>query len=193
MMSCGICSKWQHISCHDNADLLAGRRKRNWDIEEFICQHCRPQKYSSSHQQYPSRQYSTAHSHAQQPQTGDRMTYANPTTNLSAPRAPAGYTGVQAYANTIPSGQHHDHNFRTSTPTSMSQRPYQAHSAITFAHYQPDPQGFSTRQTYQRDLPGQHTYQQQPQYMPFSSQPQGVSMNPRPVQVRLALGLGLLL
>lgn len=191
MMSCGICSKWQHISCHDNADLRAGRPKRNWDAEEFICQRCRSQKSNGPYQHHQPRQYqdnSTTHPHIQQSQTSDRMMYVNPIANFSAPRAAPRYAGVQAYATSTPSGQHDYDNFRTSTSTSIVQRPYQAHPAITFAHYQPDPQGFSTRQTYQRDLPIQSSaYLQQPQYPPFPSQQQGVPMTLRPVRMTFNL------
>ena len=41
MMSCGLCSKWQHIACHDHADHQAGRVRRNWDVVEFFCLKCR--------------------------------------------------------------------------------------------------------------------------------------------------------
>lgn len=41
MMSCGLCSKWQHIACHDRADQQAGRSRRNWDVVEFFCLKCR--------------------------------------------------------------------------------------------------------------------------------------------------------
>lgn len=41
MMSCGLCSKWQHIACHDHADQQVGRRRRNWDVVEFFCLKCR--------------------------------------------------------------------------------------------------------------------------------------------------------
>ncbi|KAJ4479956.1 hypothetical protein J3R30DRAFT_3873140 [Lentinula aciculospora] len=41
LMSCALCSKWQHISCHDQVDRHAGRPRRNWDQVEFICRRCR--------------------------------------------------------------------------------------------------------------------------------------------------------
>ncbi|KAF9533716.1 hypothetical protein CPB83DRAFT_405954 [Crepidotus variabilis] len=41
MMSCGICSRWQHIQCHDRADRDAGRPRRNWKSEDFVCGRCR--------------------------------------------------------------------------------------------------------------------------------------------------------
>ncbi|KAI9440096.1 hypothetical protein H4582DRAFT_1577070 [Lactarius indigo] len=40
LLCCGKCSKWQHIACHDLADRQAGRPKRDWDREEFICRAC---------------------------------------------------------------------------------------------------------------------------------------------------------
>lgn len=40
-MCCGSCSKWQHIPCHDQADVHAGRPRRNWDQVDFICRQCR--------------------------------------------------------------------------------------------------------------------------------------------------------
>jgi hypothetical protein len=43
-MSCGLCSKWQHIACHDRADQQAGRRRRNWDVVEFFCLQCRARR-----------------------------------------------------------------------------------------------------------------------------------------------------
>lgn len=190
MMSCGICSKWQHISCHDNADLRAGRSKRDWDTEEFVCQRCRSQKYSIPYQQHQPRQrqdHNVIHPHTQQSPTSDRMMYINPVANFSAPRAPPRYAGVQAYATSTPNGQHDYDNFRTSTPSSMGQRPYQV-PAITFAHYQPDPQGFSTRQTYQRDLPSQgQTYSQQAQYASFSSQQHSAPITLRQVRITFSL------
>lgn len=39
-MSCGKCSKWQHIACHDAVDKEAGRPMRNWDDVDFLCKHC---------------------------------------------------------------------------------------------------------------------------------------------------------
>jgi len=41
MMSCALCSKWQHIICHNKRDQAAGHPPQNWDSVEFICQRCR--------------------------------------------------------------------------------------------------------------------------------------------------------
>ena len=172
MMSCGICSKWHHIYCHDAADQRTGRPKRNWDIEEFVCQRCRSQATRTYHgsQLQPSKLYSdhsSARLRTQLPPSTDRTAYT-PTTVLRA--API-YAGTQPYGMTIPDGYHMQDNLRTTThaPQQQSYQP-QPPSAITFAHYQPDPQGFSTRQTYHRDIPSQsQAYQQQ--YARPSSQP----------------------
>jgi hypothetical protein len=189
-MSCGICNKWQHIPCHDSADLQAGRRKRNWDNEEFICQRCisrKSQKYDGS---YQSRQYQAQSSgRLQQPHT-ERMTYTQPIANISAARAHPGYTGMQSYVSSTPSGQNRHDTLQAPTSTSMTQhRPYQPHSSITFAHYQPDPEGFSTRQTYQRDLPNNSQAFQRSQYVGrLSQQPQPeMATNLPPGQVCLVV------
>lgn len=146
MMSCGICGKWQHIICHDNADLRAGRSKRDWNVEEFVCQRCRSraaQKHDGSYQQYQM-----AHPLQSQPRS-----HIQPVTN-PPPRVHPAYTAVQPYPNSALVLQNGHDDFLPPTSSSMAQqRPYQPHAPITFAHYQPDPQGFSTRQTYQRDLP----------------------------------------
>lgn len=43
MVSCGLCSRWQHIPCYDHADRIAGRPRRNWDYQQFYCHRCRSQ------------------------------------------------------------------------------------------------------------------------------------------------------
>ena len=48
MMSCALCSKWQHILCHNKRDQAAGHPARNWDSVEFICQRCRAYQLDGS-------------------------------------------------------------------------------------------------------------------------------------------------
>jgi hypothetical protein len=48
MMSCALCSKWQHILCHNKRDQAAGHPTRNWDSVEFICQRCRDYQLDGS-------------------------------------------------------------------------------------------------------------------------------------------------
>jgi hypothetical protein len=50
LLCCGRCSKWQHIACHDLADRQAGRPKRNWDREEFICRACQDRNVANGKQ-----------------------------------------------------------------------------------------------------------------------------------------------
>ncbi|KAJ6549187.1 hypothetical protein B0H10DRAFT_2129091 [Mycena sp. CBHHK59/15] len=47
MLCCGLCSQWQHIACHDHADMQAGRPGRNWDEAEFVCRQCQTRRTSS--------------------------------------------------------------------------------------------------------------------------------------------------
>lgn len=39
-MCCESCNKWQHIRCHDQADFIAGRPRRNWELVDFVCHVC---------------------------------------------------------------------------------------------------------------------------------------------------------
>ena len=48
MMSCALCSKWQHILCHNKRDQAAGHPTRNWDSVDFICQRCRSYQLDGS-------------------------------------------------------------------------------------------------------------------------------------------------
>ncbi|CAL1715762.1 unnamed protein product [Somion occarium] len=41
LVSCGSCSRWQHIQCHDYADHHARRPRRNWETQQFTCSRCR--------------------------------------------------------------------------------------------------------------------------------------------------------
>lgn len=51
LMCCEVCTKWQHIRCHDQADFISGRPRRDWDSEEFVCGSCKTYtKERMSHQ-----------------------------------------------------------------------------------------------------------------------------------------------
>ncbi|KAJ7116297.1 hypothetical protein C8R44DRAFT_792106 [Mycena epipterygia] len=52
MLCCGLCSQWQHIACHDRADLHAGKPRRNWDQVEFICRQCQARRVASKNSGY---------------------------------------------------------------------------------------------------------------------------------------------
>lgn len=67
MLCCGSCSQWQHIACHDRADVQAGRPRRNWNHVEFVCHQCQQRASKNSGQgqdllhlsQAPSASYKT--------------------------------------------------------------------------------------------------------------------------------------
>jgi hypothetical protein len=166
-MCCNLCSKWQHISCHDAADARAGRPKRNWDVEDFICQRCRAQK-----SQPPN---NTLYGHDAQP---SQRPPPNPT-NYLPPRQYYYQPGHVAnsvtpspnLANTYPhaiNGDAHPRLPNTQDITAQPRRP------ITFTHYQPQQHGFSSPSP------------QVPQYGNYSnpSQPYASNGAPYPSQVK---------
>ncbi|KAF8518471.1 hypothetical protein JB92DRAFT_2902655 [Gautieria morchelliformis] len=53
LMCCERCNKWQHIRCHDQADFIAGRPRRNWELEDFLCTTCAATPRGSSSEQPP--------------------------------------------------------------------------------------------------------------------------------------------
>ncbi|KAH7912308.1 hypothetical protein BJ138DRAFT_1148631 [Hygrophoropsis aurantiaca] len=184
IMSCGLCSKWQHIICHDRQEYHAGRPKRNWDAEEFICQRCRlaqsmshtnghhtsslqllpvDQRTQSHHSSMPS----SYHSNAQPPVAHDHGgNYLNQTSTTARHNYEHQASGLRtSAAPSQPSSHTHEH----------------AHSSVTFAHYQPQQGGFSTsRPTYSFQEPVRLPVQQQ--YMhtvsPHASQASGMNQYP---------------
>ncbi|MBW0490096.1 hypothetical protein O181_029811 [Austropuccinia psidii MF-1] len=40
VICCDKCEKWQHLACHDNADQLLRRPKRDWASSDFTCANC---------------------------------------------------------------------------------------------------------------------------------------------------------
>ena len=116
LLCCGKCARWQHIACHDSADRKAGRPKRDWDKEEFICRACQGR----------------GNANGRQILNGSSASY-------DAGRTPSPYYHqTSGYAGQAPSyGQNY------SLPH-HSRPPYQQHTAITFSHYQPQQRGFTS-------------------------------------------------
>lgn len=172
MMSCGVCNKWQHINCHDNADYAAGHSRRNWAVEEFICRRC---QYHTLRTAEPA-PHLTKLQATGQPRPPVQISYVQPSVHGK------GYAGAPSHPPTQNIGQqgHHIYGSASTAPTMPPPRVQQSQPAITFAHYQPDPQGFSNRQTYQRD-------QQMPPRVYPQHQPYATSMphQPHPMQVSL--------
>lgn len=133
LLCCGKCSKWQHIACHDLADRKAGRPKRDWDKEEFICRNCQS-----------GRSLSIVANGSMRPRQVLNGSSSSAAASYDAGRTPSPYYPAQTsgYAGQPPYGQNYPH-------PSLSQQqlrpaPYQHHTAITFSHYQPHQRGFSS-------------------------------------------------
>ncbi|KAF5382127.1 hypothetical protein D9615_004192 [Tricholomella constricta] len=157
MMSCGLCSKWQHIACHDHADQQAGRRRRNWDVVEFLCRQCQMKKAAASRSHAPQTHAQTAGmGQQQQPQT--RNPYMTPSIaslaqashymNSNYARAPASMNGSTSYARDPQMS-----NARSAVPSTAIPQHQPAHhppqhqpypATISFSHYQPQQRGFSS-------------------------------------------------
>ncbi|GLB40648.1 putative PHD zinc finger [Lyophyllum shimeji] len=158
MMSCGLCSKWQHIACHDLADQQAGRRRRNWDLVEFFCSNCRAKKAASARPHYPQPQMPTSgvgHTQASNPymahsiaSLGHASQYMNSTYGPSVPfvNGTRPYTHGSQVSNARSSvpGQlvPQQHHSPQSSQAHPQHQPYAG--AISFSHYQPQHQGFSS-------------------------------------------------
>jgi len=157
MMSCGLCSKWQHIACHDLADHQAGRRRRNWDRVEFFCAQCWAKKAAVARPPLPQAQISTAG-------TGHTPTKNPYMTHSIANLAHASQYMNSTYAPSVPAvngSMAYTHEPQVSSvratapPPAVPQHPptlpVQAHqqhqsyaAPISFSHYQPQQRGFSS-------------------------------------------------
>lgn len=183
MMSCGKCSKWQHIICHDLADERAGRTKRNWDVVEFICQKCRSRMFADTEtSSSPFRDPRHAHRHNANPHppfqnSAPYQSYlpqgygVTPPSNIStlyhAAKGSYSHYG-QSYGNTRAAGS--SDRYPTASQSYIPPYPYnQQPSSISFSHYQPQEGGFNTSkphaayqihpvETYRQPVhPAQHT------------------------------------
>jgi hypothetical protein len=141
LLCCGKCSKWQHIACHDLADRKAGRPKRDWDAEEFVCRTC--QRGLAVNVNGKGKQIQLANGSVLLPRTSSSTSF-----DAVGGRTPSPYRG---YVGQVPSNYTPPpHHSRPSLYRDQQQQ--QHHSAITFTHYQPQQRGFSI---------GTHTHQQQ--------------------------------
>ena len=126
-MSCALCSKWQHILCHNKRDQAAGHPTRNWDSVEFICQRCRAYQLDGS--------------------GADSLTIKQRTLQHSDTLAAALYTipDTRQPSGAFPRGQ--EGPFRDPTSASTPRQ------MISFNHYQPTEDGFSssTQKAYRAD------------------------------------------
>jgi hypothetical protein len=164
MMSCALCSKWQHILCHNKRDQAAGHPTRNWDSVEFICQRCRAQLDGSGADSLTTKQRTLQHS--------DTLpdTHQQPSASFPGPRSQVGpfhgsydrrpngvgqslsAQGHFLSSALFPTSDIYDHP-SASTPRQM----------ISFNHYNPTEDGFSpsTQRAYRADSHSVYGNQQQ--------------------------------
>jgi len=160
MMSCGMCSKWQHITCHDAADQIAGRRRRNWDRVEFICLQCRtkrdaaflaPSGFEEVHQGHAPSQMETyvPHStigpalHSNPSAVSGTMQQPYPVNGKGASMHLRDYQGAATsnMRSAAPAPQQPVHHLQSHLPP---QRQHEHGPPISFTHYQPHRRGFSS-------------------------------------------------
>ncbi|KAF7773311.1 hypothetical protein Agabi119p4_5478 [Agaricus bisporus var. burnettii] len=167
MMSCGKCLKWQHITCHDQADERAGHAKRNWDVVEFVCQQCRSRMFSAPeasssptrdhHHRFVNRQNanyvpSNSHTAAYHPYFSQGYTTSQSSSSPPQPQPSAistlyhaangRYNYTQPYGDPRTSGI--PDRYLSSGQPYMSTHLYSHQpSSISFSHYQPQGGGFT--------------------------------------------------
>ncbi|KAG6873033.1 hypothetical protein C0995_003789 [Termitomyces sp. Mi166 len=140
MMSCGSCSKWQHIACHDRADQQAGRKRRNWNLVEFFCAQCRAKRTGVT--RVPSQHM---------PLAGQGYIQQNTYMNLGAQYSHSNYSPYgSANGSTSYSRENQMSDARLGVPSRALPhgQPHQQRQAygapLTFSHYQPQQRGFSS-------------------------------------------------
>lgn len=175
MVCCGQCGKWQHISCHDQADQRLGRPKRNWDLGQFFCRRCQAERNRSMMQ-------ASQHVFAQKPvppqqhhslQAITPYTSSQQTSDIRLTQPHALYTGASS-SNPINQHLQQQQYARTAASLTMTQpRPdYSTHSGNPLggygSHYQGEmggvnPAGRSSHAGYLdgRSTPDGQAYRQQ--------------------------------
>ena len=153
MMSCGMCSKWQHITCHDEADQRAGRRRRNWDQVEFICLRCRTIRdaafrarsgFESAHQGCTPSQIDTyvPQLNGHPSTVSGTMQQPYPVNGSAASMQLRDYQGatMSNMRSAAPVPQQVVHHLHSR----LLQRQHEHGPPISFTHYQPQQRGFSS-------------------------------------------------
>lgn len=164
---------------------MAGRPKRNWDTEDFICRQCRLISSKNSSSNSPA-SFLSFGVNSKRGQASSTQAYYVPPSNHPRSYSSNGYH-QDASSNARYPCEHSD--LRTTVPSpSPSAHSYtsQTRSAgVTFAHYQPQQGGFSTsRPTYSlQDVnPPQHA---QYTITPQTVSATGITPYPSNIHVRL--------
>jgi len=168
LMSCGSCSKWQHISCHNAEDDRNGRPRRDWDKVDFTCRSCLTRKKSRTSNGKKSPTNTITLHRVPQPQGPSSahapMSQYAPPVNSHPPSKHFGYT-ADVGKPPAPNAYHHYPSANNVHHPSLGhvQVPYNSNAGMSFAHYQPQQQGFAPQPT---------TLQPQPQlnHQPYYGQ-----------------------
>lgn len=171
MVSCGSCARWQHIKCHDFADRKAGFPKRNWDVQQFVCQRCRAARMGRMNNGHgrsqPVDQYTW-----QQPPSQRLPVQPTHATNYLQPAPEPLFSQQPTFENRIAYGQEaqqQPYTRNAQPPTAL----YSCPQEITFSHYQPEQHGFSQNMDPSRWPSGYPSGSRNPathQTIPFSEQ-----------------------
>ncbi|EIN04932.1 hypothetical protein PUNSTDRAFT_146212 [Punctularia strigosozonata HHB-11173 SS5] len=143
VVACSSCSRWQHIPCHDRADRIAGKQKRNWEKDTFICQRC---SFDVANTHRPKAPIST--SHITRPGTNlprsasSNGVYLHHNPVMQGSTAPRSSSAQAALVPPLPSASMQMMTGYMHPPvpagSSMPQPP------LSFAHYQPPQKDFVT-------------------------------------------------
>ena len=197
MMSCGRCSRWQHIQCHDRADKAAGRPLRNWDSVEFICWSCRAAQHDGR-QEYnlPPTQHPSVSQNHNIPQMQPYRSYQSSSTmhipvegrsSGSQYASPYRDTAQQSYYMRPPNGSQlppqGGYQGSSSYPSSSHPQDAAAQPTISFSHYQPAAHGFSTSMQKAHADP-RYAYNHSSHHQPYHNAAQQYAHPQQPQQYR---------
>ncbi|KAH6913234.1 hypothetical protein BKA70DRAFT_1558612 [Coprinopsis sp. MPI-PUGE-AT-0042] len=143
LMSCGSCSRWQHIPCHDKLDASQGRRKRDWNKIDFVCRHCLSRRYAQPVAPQAPPQYPQLHHPQQQQHQPATAVYSYPSQawqqNGSYPPQHAQPSHADAYRSMGQTSSMRSSAYPAQQPAYSNGQS----SAISFSHYQPQAGSFA--------------------------------------------------
>lgn len=187
VVCCTLCSKWQHIPCHDRQDTLARRQKRDWDSDDFVCQRCQLKDSKTSPPNHGALYHPSATMDRRTTDytTGTQPYYPYPRNYLNGGYyPPAALSGRYTYEN-----QSEIRSSPLRAPQYCHQQPRSAN--VTFAHYQPQGGSFSTsRPTYSVSETTQHN--QYSHHPPYSAQSPGIRPYPPSSQAQSTVPMPLM-
>ncbi|KAF9000745.1 hypothetical protein BDQ17DRAFT_1281976 [Cyathus striatus] len=145
MMSCGLCSRWQHIACHDQEDQRLGKPKRDWDLVEFVCRKCQVNRNSQPSHAVKSLPQNIVYGPSLPASAVAPSPYYR-TSSFASASQPQYYAdqGMQygaPFNGTTPYTQGQVSDMRSSAPQTTSE--LLPRTTIAFSHYQPHDRAFT--------------------------------------------------